>query len=314
MKEHFLLHQLFNQPHMVLPDMLHEAVAWAGRRMGVQLNQVNVSLPSMGAEPQAASGGSSSAAVPSDGGSGVAVIGVYGVLVPRSANVALCANQTSYESLRAQLNAALVDDAVKQIVLDFDSPGGAVTGCFELAADIYAARDTKPITALVHYSAYSAAYLLASACTEIILSQTSGVGSVGVIMKHADFSQQLANDGVAVTTFYRGARKNDLAPEAPLSEDAIAVVDQRMDLYYGLFADAVTEYRGLKPEDVRATEAGLYYGADALKAGLADRVEPQQQAINRIAAEVAASRSQSTSVPRRRTAAQALAMEMAAQL
>lgn len=312
MKEHFLLHQLFNQPHMVLPDMLHEAVAWAGRRMGVQLNQVNVSLPAMSAaaEPHAEVAQAQAAT----GGSGVAVIGVYGVLVPRSANVALCARQTSYEELRASLNEAVADASVQHIVFDFDSPGGAVTGCFELAADIRAARDMKPITAIVHYSAFSAAYLLASACTEIILSQTSGVGSVGVIMKHADFSKQLEGEGIAVTTFFRGARKNDLAPEAPLSEDAIAVVDQRMDLYYGLFADAVTEYRGLKPEDVRATEAGLYYGADAVKAGLADRVEPQQQAINRIAAEVAASRSKSTPAPRRRMAAQALAMEMAAQL
>ncbi|MEN7429166.1 S49 family peptidase [Chromobacterium sp. TRC.1.1.SA] len=313
MKQHLYLHQLFNQPHMVLPDMLHEAVAWAGTRMGLNLQQVNVNLPSMAWKGDGA--GEIEAASPADRRlqaaqqTGVLVIPVSGILVPRANDVGLCANQTSYESVRAQLNAGLADPQIEHIVYDMATPGGAVTGCFELAADTHAARAVKPITALVHYSAYSAGYALACACSDIVLSQTSGVGSIGVIMKHVDISKQLEADGITVTTLYRGARKNDMASNTPLSDDARANADKLLDLYYEQFCETVAEYRGLGVQAVRNTEAGLFYGPQAVAAGLADRVESQQQAVNRIVTEVAARR-KPTAPTARRANALATAMQM----
>lgn len=319
MKHHFLLHQLFNQPHMVLPDMLHEAVAWAGSRMGVNLHQINVHVARAMGQPQAwLDDGPDVAAISPEEQrlqaaqqTGVLIIPVYGVLVPREMNLALCSTQTSYESIRSQITAGINDPRVDEIVLELDSPGGAVVGCFELVTDIVAAKVIKPIHAIVHFSAYSAAYAIASACTDISLSDSSGVGSVGVIMKHADFSQQLESDGIKVTTFFRGARKNDLAADAPLTDEVVAVVDARMDTYYTKFVETVAANRGLSVEAVRATEAGLFYGADAIKAGLADTLESQQAAINRIVASVASRRAGSKT---RSTRATAAAMAMAAQL
>ncbi|PRP70879.1 hypothetical protein BUE93_09470 [Chromobacterium amazonense] len=312
MKQHLFLHQLFNQPHMVLPDMLHEAVAWAGTRMGVNLQQVNVSLPAMVWKENS---GEIEAASPAERRqqaaqqTGVMVIPVSGILVPRANDVGLCANQTSYESIRAQLNAGLADPQIEHIILDLATPGGAVAGCFELAADIRAARDVKPITALVHYSAFSAGYALACACSDIVLSQTSAVGSIGVIMKHVDISKQLEADGVTVTTLYRGAHKNDMAMTEPLSDASRASIEQLLDLTYAQFCQIVSDYRGLDIESVQRTEAGVFYGQQAVNAGLADRVENQQQAVNRIAAEVAARRKPASPISRRANAL-AAAMQM----
>ncbi len=317
MKAHLLLHQLFNQPHMVLPEMLHEAVAWASRRIGVQLHQVNVSIGA--ALPQTmeqeTEGASANMAAIDDQRlataqqTGVLVIPVSGVLVPRAANVQLCADQTSYESIRSQIQVGLNDPRVAEMVLELDSPGGAVVGCFELADFIRAAAKQKPIHAIVYYKAFSAAYAIACACTDISLSDSAGVGSIGVILKHADFSQQLAQDGVTVTTFYRGARKNDLAPDAPLSEDASSVVNERMDAYYARFTQLVSDCRGLSLEQVTATEAGLYFGQDAVAAGLADRLEEQQAAVDRIAASISAARA----TPARNRSVKAIATAMAMQ-
>ncbi|MFC4161938.1 S49 family peptidase, partial [Chitinimonas lacunae] len=245
---------------------------------------------------------------------GLLTIPVEGVLVPRESNVNLCATQTSYESLRAQLVAGIDDPRVDALAMVCDSPGGAVTGCFELSADIAEARKIKPIHAIVYHSAFSACYSLASACTDITLSTSAGVGSIGVVMKHADFSQQLATEGVKVTTIYRGARKVDLAPESPLSEDALAVAEARIEHYYQMFVDTVASNRGLSADVVRATEAGLFFGEQAVAAGLADRVESQQQAINRLAAEIAGRRNKPTAAPARRATARAAAMAMATQL
>ncbi|WP_201285192.1 S49 family peptidase, partial [Klebsiella pneumoniae] len=105
--------------------------------------------------------------------------------------------------------AALNDPSISEIVLDINSGGGAAVGCKELADYIYQSRDTKPITAIVNYSAYSAAYFIASACSKIIVSQTSGVGSIGVIMEHLDTSKMEEKMGLTFTTIYRGDNKNN---------------------------------------------------------------------------------------------------------
>jgi hypothetical protein len=72
---------------------------------------------------------------------------------------------TGYDGIRQNFLTALEDPAVRAIVLDIDSPGGEVAGCFDLVDTIYAARGEKPIWAILDESAYSAAYAIASAPT-----------------------------------------------------------------------------------------------------------------------------------------------------
>lgn len=314
MRQSLLLQQLFNTPHMVLPDVLSVAVAWAGERMGVQLTQVNINTPAAWRDdddpPRERAVSPTEQRLEIGRQTGLLSIPVEGVLVPREANVNLCDTQTSYESIRAQILAGRDDPRIDAMALVLDTPGGAVTGCFELAAEIAEVSAIKPIHAIVYHSAFSAGYAIASACTDITLSSSSGVGSIGVVMKHADFSKQLESRGVTVTTIYRGARKVDLAPESPLSEEALAVANERIDAYYQQFVDAVASSRGLTAEAVRATEAGLYFGQGAIAAGLADRIEPQHQAINRLAAEIASRRNKPPATPARRATARATAMAM----
>ncbi|WP_341723225.1 S49 family peptidase [Citrobacter freundii] len=216
---------------------------------------------------------------------GIAVIPVHGILVPRRGQItAMCTELTSYERIRSQLHSALNDPSISEIVLDINSGGGAAAGCKELADYIYQSRETKPITAIVNFNAFSAAYFIASACSKIVISQTSGVGSIGVIMEHLDTSKLEENVGVKFTALYRGDNKNNATPHAPLSESALAMIDKMLDDMYEIFTSSVAEYRGLKQQAVVDTQAGLYFGGDAISAGLADEISDPQSAINAIAA------------------------------
>jgi ClpP class serine protease len=47
-----------------------------------------------------------------------------------------------------------------------------------------------------------------------------------------------------------------------------------VDRLYDIFVNQVGQMRGLDPDAVRATEAGLFYGEQAVAAGLADAVMP----------------------------------------
>lgn len=285
---------LFNQPLMVTPDVMDLGVRWANQVMN--LNIINLgpgAADKISRDDEA--GGRMSAQDEQHGGAGgtgVAVIPVHGVLVPRAANLEACETMSSYEGLRRDIRQAINDPLVEHIVLDIDSPGGSVAGAFELASDIRAMAQIKPITGLVNFMAYSGGYLLAAACTEIVVSRTSGVGSIGVIASHMDRSAMAEKMGVKVTTVFAGAHKNDLSPHEPISDQSLRVLTSLVNDGYEMFVSAVAEYRDMPSAQVRGTEAGLYRGKAAITAGLADRLQSPQDAVDDMSRAVAESRAQ----------------------
>lgn len=216
---------------------------------------------------------------------GVAVIPVHGVLSPRrDAFLEACYGMTSYEKLSSQLDVALADDSVKHIVLDLNSPGGAVTGAFEFADKLYAARSEKPITAIVNYAAYSAGYLIASAASERIVSITSGTGSIGVIAETVEYSKLEDAMGVKFTTVYKGDRKNDLSVHEPITDQALAFLNEIVSESYDLFVDAVARNLDVKVQSIIDTQAAVYRGSGGIDVGLATKLQTPADAINEIAA------------------------------
>ena len=217
---------------------------------------------------------------------GIAVISIHGTLVQRTAGLDALSGLTSYQSVAQQFDAALADPGVRGIVLDIDSPGGEAAGVFDLADRIHAARQTKPVWAAANDSAFSAAYALASAASRIFVTRTAGVGSIGVIALHVDQSRREANAGLSYTPILAGARKNDGSTHQPLTPEARAAIQTEVDRLYELFVLTVAEQRGSAAAAIRATEAGLFFGQDALDAGLADRIGTLNDAVQQLQTEL----------------------------
>jgi capsid assembly protease len=270
-----LLSQIFNQPMMMTEDLMSLAVRFANTHLGLGAQLAPMALNADINDDDDDDGEESYQVA-----NGVAVIGVYGPLVPRAGGLDMCQTMTSYESINQQLAQALADDSVSQIVFDIDSGGGAVTGAFECAAKI--ADSTKPTTAIVNYSAYSAAYLIASACHTISISQTGGVGSIGVIAEHVDYSKANEDAGIKITTIYRGDNKNNMSPNAPLDDRSLAQLNQMVDSSYQAFVNFVATMRGMDPQAVINTQAGLFKGSEAIAAGLADTYQDPQDALRAV--------------------------------
>ncbi|WP_208951783.1 S49 family peptidase [Rahnella sp. ChDrAdgB13] len=203
---------------------------------------------------------------------GIAIIPVQGTLVQKLGTLRPYSGMTGYDGIRACFLRALNDGEVKAICLDIDSPGGEVAGCFDLVDEIYAARGSKPVWAILSESAYSAAYALASAADKIIVPRTGGVGSVGVIVMHVDWSQKIKNDGLQVTIITFGDRKAESNPYEPLSETARKAIQSDIDEMGRLFVSTVSRNRGITEKTVRDTEAACFLGADGVQLGLADQV------------------------------------------
>lgn len=208
---------------------------------------------------------------------GTAIIPIQGLLVNRMSWSSSYA--TGYNFIRSQLQAAIDDPEVQQIVFDVNSNGGVAAGCGELAQEIYASRDKKPSLAMVDSKAYSAAYYLASAASQMSVTPSGGVGSIGVVAMHVDYSEMLADAGLKVTLIHAGDKKVDGNPYEKLSKRARDDVQADVDFHYGLFTDAVADFRDLPSEDVRSTQAGLFRPNEALSIGLVDAIQTPAEAL-----------------------------------
>nr|WP_323032972.1 S49 family peptidase [Paracoccus sp. (in: a-proteobacteria)] len=204
----------------------------------------------------------------------IAVIEISGVLIHRGGWIGQSSGQTSYEGIAAQIEAAAEDPAVRGLALEIDSFGGEVAGVFDLADHIRAIRGSKPVWAFVAEHAFSAGYALASQADRILLPRTGALGSIGVVVLHADLSGQLDQDGVRVTLVHSGQHKVDGNPYQPLPEAVRDDIQREIDVLRFLFAETVAAGRAgrLSQEAALATEAATFRGVDAVAAGLADEV------------------------------------------
>lgn len=202
----------------------------------------------------------------------IAQIGVQGTLVQKLGTLRPYSGMTGYDGLRQSFLTAHADPAVEAIVLNVDSPGGEVAGCFDLVDTIHAHRGDKPIWSILTESAHSAAYAVASATDRIIVPRTGGTGSIGVITMHVDWSKALTDAGLAVTFITYGDRKTDFHPEIPLSPEALADAQKDINTMGELFVSTVARNRNLSADAVRATQAACYMGEEGMRVGLADAV------------------------------------------
>jgi signal peptide peptidase SppA len=227
----------------------------------------------------------------SDGGydvlTGIAKIDVHGTLVQKSGYLRPCSGMTGYDGVRQNYLEALDDSDVKAIAIDLNSPGGEVPGCFDLVDLIYETRGEKPVWAICNEYAYSAAYAIASACDYITVPRTGGVGSVGAVWIHMDFSQAISDAGVKVTMVKYGDRKMEGNPYEAMSKPALERFQKSIDMVGELFVDTVARNRKISAKKVRDTEAGCFLAAEGVELGLADSVMAPDAAFRALLKKIA---------------------------
>jgi signal peptide peptidase SppA len=205
---------------------------------------------------------------------GVARIPISGVIMPKASAMSDMSGGTSAEAVGQAIRAATDNPNVSSIVLDIDSPGGAVDGIPELASLIAQANTIKPVVAVANHEAASAAYWLASQAGRIIASPSARVGSIGVISKHDDESERAQREGVKTTLVSAGRFKAEGSPWEPLSEEAKVHLQSMVDEFYGMFVEGVARGRGVSAEAVKGGfgEGRVVTAKNALQLGMIDGI------------------------------------------
>lgn len=215
----------------------------------------------------------------------VAVLPLHGLIAHRIGGMSEMSGGMSTERFAAMFREALADESISAIVLDIDSPGGTVPGVTELAGEIYEAkgRGTKRVFAQVNALAASAAYWIAASADEIVVTPSGSVGSIGVIAAHIDTSKADEQDGITRTIIAAGKHKAEL--EGPLSTEAKAAIQARVDQAYAAMVKDIARGRGVTPATVREGygEGRVVTAKDALAAGMVDRIATFEETVARLA-------------------------------
>lgn len=210
---------------------------------------------------------------------GVGIVKISGALIEGS-------YFHDYSDIRAAVEDHVAKSGVHSILLELDSPGGSVRGLFALADRLRELRGTKPMLALANEQATSAAYVIAAQCDEVHAanSNTSIVGSIGVIATHIDWSGANEQMGLRFTEVVSGRHKNELSREQPLSREGRATLERIVEGGFVEMIGAISAgRRAMTEERIRAQEAAIYLGAEGEAAGLVDGIATRDELIERLA-------------------------------
>jgi len=202
----------------------------------------------------------------------VSVVKLHGAIAPSGR----LSNALSLERLAATLERAFTGKPVKAVALSINSPGGTAAQSMLLYGRIRALAEEKrlPVFAFAEDAAASGGYMLACAADEIFVSESSIVGSIGVIASGFGFEKLIDKAGIERRLFTAGQRKSLLDPFLPVDpEDVERLKAVQLDIHDS-FKALVRARRGsrLKAPEDELFSGEFWTGRRAVALGLADGI------------------------------------------
>jgi len=214
----------------------------------------------------------------------IAVVPLWGVLTPSGDDWGYGTSLDDFTRLMGQLDR---NENVSTIVLNVRSPGGTVVGTPEASAAVRAVRDggrTK-IVAVANGMMASAALWVGSSASELIVTPSGEVGSIGVISMYADLSKAYESMGVKIDVMRVPAKKARFSGVEPMTAEMRQTVEDRLETSYKKFKRSMADNRGIRIDSVESKFGGgeMMTAQDALEAGLVDGIATLDETIVRLA-------------------------------
>ena len=188
---------------------------------------------------------------------------------------------TDYLDTVSIISEATKDESIKAVVIDVDSPGGAVGASQEIYRAIEKLREKKPVIVSMGNVTASGGYYISAPANVIYANPGTITGSIGVIIQHVDVSEILNKFGVKVNTIKSGANKDILYPTKPLLPEQKALLEKTVMDVYDQFLDAIVRYRPIKKDVLKSYADGRVFSGNEAKAlGLVDKIGNIQDAIS----------------------------------
>ena len=258
-KHPHILAALYGQPWAITDDWLTTICGIVEKRSEAPIEEFKAAMKPMEDD---------SADSPMQMAGDVAIIPVMGPIFPRANLFTAMSGATSSAGVSDMIDEATAKEA-KGVVFHFDSPGGAISGGFEVGNKI--ASMTVPTFACIEGTCASLAYLWAAQCDRVCVSQASVVGSVSVVMRMMSSDRAARNEGMDITTIKSGTLKQAGDPSTLAFAGQYQSLLTQLNTYHDMFVAAVSTARP-KMDMSKVATGDIWIGQKAVAAGLADRV------------------------------------------
>lgn len=182
------------------------------------------------------------------------------------------------DNFKEMMDKANDDPSISAIVLDINSPGGSPVASDEMVRVIK--NSEKPVVAWISEGGLSAAYLVASACDKIVASDSSIVGSIGVIMELSDNTKYYEDLGKKPYSITGGEFKDIGADYRPMTPEEEKILQNLVDDDYNHFIKSVSQNRHLSFDYVKSLSDGrIFSGKQAFKLKLIDQIGGKEDAM-----------------------------------
>ncbi|MDP2535705.1 signal peptide peptidase SppA [Alteromonas stellipolaris] len=192
------------------------------------------------------------------------------------------------DSTARLLRKARLDENVKAVVLQIDSPGGSTLGSEIIRQEVLELKNAgKPVVVSMSTYAASGGYWIAANADRIFASPSTITGSIGVFGMFMTYENSLDYLGIHSD----GVGSNELAGFSavrPLAPEFGQILQRNVETSYGNFLSLVSNARDMTVDEVDDVAQGrVWIGTDALELGLVDELGTLEDAVN-AAAEFAA--------------------------
>ena len=188
------------------------------------------------------------------------------------------------EVLLKEIETAQNDSSIKGVLLNVNSPGGAVPPSIEIAYAIKELNKHKPVVAYASGIMASGSYYASIYAHTIIANPGSIVGSIGVIMQSANVEELMNTIGVKTQIVKQGTFKEAGTPTREWTPEERAELETLTKDTYDLFVNDVAKARGLDINKSKEyADAHIFSAARAKDVGLIDKVAVISQAKKMVA-------------------------------
>ncbi|OFC71877.1 signal peptide peptidase SppA [Alteromonas confluentis] len=184
------------------------------------------------------------------------------------------------ESTAALLRQARIDDTVKAVVMQVDSPGGSSFASEIIRQEVLELQAAgKPVVVSMSTYAASGGYWISAPADKIFASPSTITGSIGVFGMFMTFEDSLDYLGVNVD----GVASTDIAGMSAMREldpRFGQILQRNVESAYNQFITMVGENRDMTPEAVdKIAQGRVWIGSQALELGLVDELGDLDDAI-----------------------------------
>jgi protease-4 len=170
---------------------------------------------------------------------------------------------------------------VAGVVLDIDSPGGAVPASEELYLSVQRLAKAKPVTAYIRGTGTSGSYYIACGARRIVALPSALVGSIGVIQYRPLVTQLLDKLGVKMDVYKSGALKDMGAPWRADTPEEAQRFQSLVNELYAQFVNVVAQSRKLDAAKAMELATGeVFTGMRAKQVGLVDALGDMEDVLN----------------------------------